>query len=170
MPVALILDLVEIYVSTHFSKTIQDENKRKIADAVWRKMQTSTAGEVSTRSRASGHGMPPKPESRSGTPRAAPRTPRTTTPKAGKGSFFFEGLNKINGSEDEDDESVGQGSSRSFSTASMSLDNILTKIENCKATLMDDDISVDQQVAAAELIEKLSKAALAVRSLEDMDV
>ena len=73
-------------------------------------------------------------------------------------------------SEDEDDNSVGQGSSRSFSTASMSLDNILTKIENCKATLMDDDISVDQQVAAAELIEKLSKAALAVKNLEDMDV
>ena len=52
----------------------------------------------------------------------------------------------------------------------MSLDNILNKIENCKATLMDDDISVEQQVAAAELIEKLSKAALAVKNLEDMEV
>lgn len=162
-----ISDLVEIYVSTHFSDSVSSQKKKLVADAVWKRLQTSIAGGSSTRSRGSAHhGMPPKPESRTTTPKS---TAKSTTPKTND-AFVFEGLNQIGASEDEADKSVGHGSSNSFSSASMSLDNILNKIENCKATLMDDDISVEQQVAAAELIEKLSKAALAVKNLEDMEV
>ena len=61
----------------------------------------------------------------------------------------------------------GYGLSETSAAANMTLENILFKIEKCKETLKDETLSVDQQMSAAALIEKLSKAALAVQGLDD---
>lgn len=53
--------------------------------------------------------------------------------------------------------------------ASDALESIYAKINQCKAKLMDPTNTIDDQLAAADLIEKLAKAAVAVRAMEKLD-
>eukprot|EP00980_Cylindrotheca_fusiformis_P029017 scaffold22696_cov118-Cylindrotheca_fusiformis.AAC.11 len=143
-----LIDLVEIYISTNFGESLEGRVK-EIAHVVWRKMhQTSNVAEVPKR-RTPKNGMPPKPESRSGTPR------KSRTPSEHDSPAFFA----------DDDYSMSDKSA----AANMKLEDILSKIEQCKQTLYDDDMSVGEQMQAANLIEKLSKAALAVQGIDDCD-
>jgi hypothetical protein len=50
------------------------------------------------------------------------------------------------------------------------LDSILIRIEQCKTTLQSGDTDVPSQLAAANLIEKLAQAAVAVKKLEDLGI
>ena len=59
--------------------------------------------------------------------------------------------------------------SRAESVASEALDSILCRIETCKAKLTSDDVDMQTQLATADLIEKLAKAAVAVKQLEKID-
>jgi hypothetical protein len=59
--------------------------------------------------------------------------------------------------------------SRAESVATDALDTILDRIDAAKATLLRDDVTVQEQLAAASLIEKLAQAAVAVKALERID-
>lgn len=59
--------------------------------------------------------------------------------------------------------------SRAGTVASETMDSILSRIEDCKAMLMDPDVDVETQAETANLIEKLAKAAVAVRKMEELD-
>eukprot|EP00934_Nitzschia_sp_Nitz4_P002837 Nitzschia sp. Nitz4//scaffold139_size61406//21186//24205//NITZ4_006453-RA/size61406-snap-gene-0.10-mRNA-1//-1//CDS//3329535831//2827//frame0 len=67
-----------------------------------------------------------------------------------------------------DSQTVGDAS-RAESVATEALDSILDRIERAKAKLLRDDISVQEQVDTANLIEKLAQAAVAVKALEKLD-
>jgi hypothetical protein len=147
-----LIDLVDIYVSTNFGESM-DGRIKEIAYVAWKKMHpnsTSHVAEVSQR-RTPRSGSPPKPESRPGTPRRS----RSRTPKESSSPAFFV----------DDDMSMSDKSA----AANMKLEEILAKIEQCKETLHDADMSVDQQMQAANLIEKLSNAALAVQGFDDLE-
>ena len=60
--------------------------------------------------------------------------------------------------------------SRVSSVATDALDSILDRIDAAKATLLRDDVTVQEQLQAANLIEKLAQAAVAVKALEKMDM
>jgi hypothetical protein len=147
-----LIDLVDIYVSTNFGESL-DGRIKEIAYVAWTKMHltsTSHVAEVSQRQRTPRSGMlPPKPESRPGTPR------RSSTPQESSSAAFF----------GDDDKSMSGKSA----LANMELEEILRRIEQCKETLQDDDVSVDKQIEAANLIEKLSNAALAVQGYDDFE-
>jgi hypothetical protein len=53
--------------------------------------------------------------------------------------------------------------------ASDALESIYARIDQCKVKLMDPTNTIDDQLAAADLIEKLAKAALAVRAMEKLE-
>lgn len=59
--------------------------------------------------------------------------------------------------------------SRAESVATDALDSILDRIDAAKAILLRDDITVKEQLEAANLIEKLAQAAVAVKALERID-
>ena len=54
--------------------------------------------------------------------------------------------------------------------ASETLDSIFTRTEQCKTTLLSDDAEVSSQLAAANLIEKLAHAVVAVKKLKDLGI
>jgi uncharacterized Zn finger protein (UPF0148 family) len=67
-----------------------------------------------------------------------------------------------------DHRSLGEVS-RAESVASEALESIFAKIDQCKVTLMDATNTIDDQLAAADLLEKLAKAAMAVRAMEKQE-
>jgi hypothetical protein len=102
-------------------------------------------------------GMPPRPDSTRGSPR---KLPRSTTSRSSphNGNFVITGG-------PSDVTSLGE-MSRAESVATDALDSILDRIDAAKATLLRDDITVREQLEAANLIEKLAQAAVAVKALE----
>lgn len=140
-----LIDSVEIYVKSNFGPALEDMTP-DIARAVWRKIRSLPASNVAEAymSRTPRSEGPPKPESRPGTPRRS----RQNTPK-GDGVFDFK-------EQSGDDYSMSDKSTKK-------LEEILSKIEHCKEALQDESVSVEKQVEAANLIEELSKAALAVQ-------
>ena len=67
----------------------------------------------------------------------------------------------------DDNMSIGEYS-RAETVASATLDSILTRIEDCKATLLDPNTDVVKQAETAKLIEQLASAAMAVKRLETL--
>ena len=109
---------------------------------------------------SSRRGVPPRPDfaSRS-SPRRTPRTPNAISPR--HGGFIYTGG-------PSDVTSLGE-MSRAESVATDALDTILDRIDAAKATLLRDDVTIQEQLAAASLIEKLAQAAVAVKAMEKMD-
>jgi uncharacterized Zn finger protein (UPF0148 family) len=64
--------------------------------------------------------------------------------------------------------SIG-GASRASTVASDALESIYVRIDECKAKLMDPTNSITEQLATADLLEKLAKAAVAVRAMEKLE-
>jgi uncharacterized Zn finger protein (UPF0148 family) len=64
--------------------------------------------------------------------------------------------------------SIG-GASRASTCASDALESIYIRIDECKAKLMDPTNSITDQLATADLLEKLAKAAVAVRNMERLE-
>lgn len=106
-------------------------------------------------------GMPPRPDST--TARSSPRRPpRSTTSRSPHNGTF------VVTSGPSDVTSLGDVS-RAESVATDALDSILDRIDAAKSILLRDDVSIQEQLAAANLIEKLAQAAVAVKKLERMD-
>mmetsp|Transcript_52635 Transcript_52635/g.127579 ORF Transcript_52635/g.127579 Transcript_52635/m.127579 type:complete len:991 (+) Transcript_52635:182-3154(+) len=64
--------------------------------------------------------------------------------------------------------SIG-GASRASTVASDALESIYVRIDECKAKLMDPTNSITDQLATADLLEKLANAAVAVRNMEKQE-
>lgn len=67
-----------------------------------------------------------------------------------------------------DSRSVG-GMSRAESVASDALESIYFRIDQCKAKLMDPQNTIEEQLATADLMEKLAKAAVAMKAMETIE-
>jgi len=146
-----LIDSVEIYVKLNFGPALEDMTP-DIARAVWRKIRSLPASNVAEAyvSRTPRSEGPPKPESR-------PGTPRRSQPNTPKDDNVF-GFSEISG----DDFSISDKSTKK-------LEDILSKIEHCKEALRH-EADVEKQMEAANLIEQLSKAALAVQGGGEDDV
>ena len=59
--------------------------------------------------------------------------------------------------------------SRAESIASDVLESIYVRIEQCKAKLLDPNNSMEDQLATADLMEKLARAALAMKAIETIE-
>lgn len=107
--------------------------------------------------------VPPRPDGARRVPRPSPRS--CHTPK--------QGVHIVGGPADFQRRRGGSVSgdsvSRAGTVASETMDSILSRIEDCKAMLMDPDVDVETQAETANLIEKLAKAAVAVRKMEELD-
>jgi hypothetical protein len=68
----------------------------------------------------------------------------------------------------QDNRSIG-GNSRASSVASDALESIYARIDHCKAKLMDPNNSIEDQLATAGLMEKLAKAAVAMKAMESIE-
>ena len=109
---------------------------------------------------SSRRGVPPRPDfAARASPRRTPRTPNATSPRHG-GYIYTGGPSDVT--------SLGE-MSRAESVATDALDTILDRIDAAKATLLRDDVTIQEQLAAASLIEKLAQAAVAVKAMEKMD-
>lgn len=107
-------------------------------------------------------------------PRASPRLssrgglpPRSTSRSRMNGTVVI-----VGGPADFDNKSCGDMSrvSRAESVASDALDCILDQIELSKTRLANEDLSLKDQLATAETIEKLATAAVAMKKLEKLDL
>lgn len=67
-----------------------------------------------------------------------------------------------------DSRSVG-GMSRAESIASDALESIYIRIDQCKAKLMDPKNTIEEQLATADLMEKLARAAVAMKAMETIE-
>ncbi|KAG7337904.1 hypothetical protein IV203_022434 [Nitzschia inconspicua] len=67
-----------------------------------------------------------------------------------------------------DSRSIG-GMSRAESVASDALESIYIRIDQCKAKLMDPNHTMEEQLATADLLEKLAKAAVAIKAMETIE-
>lgn len=180
-----ITDLVEIFIATNVDEEVSSKTKADVITDVKRRMD-ALAQAASPRSDGVIHleGAPspkafnfesdsvskkskPTPETMM-RPRGA-RPPRTTTPRSRFSPRAKGGVVVVGGPGDFDANSLG-GFSRAESVASEAIDTILDKIETAKAKLLRDDISIQEQLQAANLIEKLAQAAVAVKALEKLDM
>lgn len=179
-----IMDLVEAFASKNLDTSVSEELKEEVAEGIQRMMagddgvihledtafnfdivgsddylgrQPSTPDSAS-RARGgtpSRRGVPPRPDSGSRSPRRSYRAPSASSPRTG---YIVTGG-------PSDMTSLGE-MSRAESVATDALDTILDRIDAAKATLLRDDVTVQEQLAAASLIEKLAQAAVAVKALE----
>jgi uncharacterized Zn finger protein (UPF0148 family) len=119
-----------------------------------------------------------RPGGRSVTAPRPPKSPAPRLPPRGGGSGRREGAPIVVGGplsathryhsrsgHNAETKSISEVS-RASSVASEALESIYAKIDQCKVTLMDATNTIDDQLAAADLLEKLAKAALAVRAME----
>lgn len=191
-------DIVDIYVATSLSGNLSEEVKDEVVENLQRKLEECafTPGSLSDEvihledvpspqnfkfdmvpseeadnnskkhrpspemmGRSRSKGMPPRPDSA----RSPKRPPRSTTSRSSphNGKFIIMGG-------PSDVTSLGE-MSRAESVATDALDSILDRIDAAKATLLRDDVTVREQLEAANLIEKLAQAAVAVKALEKID-
>ncbi|KAL3908104.1 MAG: hypothetical protein SGARI_003214 [Bacillariaceae sp.] len=61
------------------------------------------------------------------------------------------------------------GMSRAESVASDALESIYVRIDQCKAKLLDPKNTIEEQLATADLMEKLAKAAVAMKAMENLE-
>jgi hypothetical protein len=111
--------------------------------------------------------MPPRPDAgpRSRLPRPSPRT-QVTPRNAG---FLVVGSPSEFDHHNDNRSVAFDEVSRACTVASQTMDSILSRIEDCKEKLMDPNSDVETQLESANLIERLAKAAVAVKKLEDLD-
>jgi hypothetical protein len=172
-----IKDFVQTFVEKNLDATVGEDLKEEVATDIKRIMSTNDGiihledtdspqafhfdeSESAAQTRASRRGMPPRPESGPRTsPRRFVRTPTGSSPHHG-GYIYTGGPSDVG--------SLGE-MSRAESVASQALDTILDRIDAAKATLLRDDVTVKEQLEAANLIEKLAQAAVAIKTLEKID-
>jgi hypothetical protein len=183
-----IMDLVQVFASKNLGTSVPEELKEEVAEGIQRMMagddgvihledtafnfdivgsddyfgRQPTTPDSASRARggtpSSRRGVPPRPDSGSRSPRRSYRGPNAASPRAG---YIVTGG-------PSDMTSLGE-MSRAESVATDALDTILDRIDAAKATLLRDDVTVQEQLAAASLIEKLAQAAVAVKALERID-
>jgi hypothetical protein len=61
------------------------------------------------------------------------------------------------------------GMSRAESVASDALESIYIRIDQCKTKLLDPKNTIEEQLATADLMEKLAKAAVAMKAMEALE-
>jgi hypothetical protein len=59
--------------------------------------------------------------------------------------------------------------SRAESVASDALESIYIRIDQCKTKLLDPKNTIEEQLATADLMEKLAKAAVAMKAMEALE-
>lgn len=132
---------------------------------------------VETRSAKNSRRSKPTPESMVGS-RSKPVPAKSPLPPRAGGNGRREGAPMIIGGpllggassrhNRHDSRSVG-GMSRAESVASDALESIYIRIDQCKAKLMDPKNSIEEQLATADLLEKLAKAAVAMKAMESIE-
>jgi uncharacterized Zn finger protein (UPF0148 family) len=116
----------------------------------------------------------PTPETiMASTPSKSPRPPRAGGNGRREGAPIIVGGPLSNSATSRrhqhyDNRSTG-GMSRAESVASEALDSIYVRIEECKKKLMDPKNSIQDQLATADLMEKLAKAAVAMKAMETLE-
>lgn len=101
-------------------------------------------------------------------PRAGGSTLREGAPVIVGGPFFGGATTAARHYRQDSNRSVG-GMSRAESIASDVLESIYVRIEQCKAKLLDPNNSMEVQLATADLMEKLARAALAMKAIETIE-
>jgi uncharacterized Fe-S cluster-containing protein len=84
------------------------------------------------------------------------------------GPFFGGATTAARHYRQDSNRSVG-GMSRAESIASDVLESMYVRIEQCKAKLLDPNNSMEDQLATADLMEKLARAALAMKAIETIE-
>ncbi len=108
------------------------------------------------------------------TPTKSPRPPRAGGSGRREGAPIIVGGPLSNGftsrrhQQHHDNRSTG-GMSRAESVASEALDSIYVRIDECKKKLMDPKNSIQDQLVTADLMEKLAKAAVAMKAMETIE-
>jgi uncharacterized Zn finger protein (UPF0148 family) len=118
----------------------------------------------------SGRGLPPRPDSGVRSVASSPRRSAFSPRRRNRGAPVDGGIVVVGDPSDFDDNKSFGEMSRAETVASETLDSILTRIDQCKTILLSEDADVESQLEAANLIEKLAQAAVAVKKLEDIGI